>query len=316
MKSSILCVAAFLTVLSAGVPRVDGQTIAANNTGGNGGTTPGIQNIFIDRCEQFQIDKSQLFINDSKNCTQLWYLFLNAFAYKDPCNVTVDSYAPFMAAANHTSVINNQAMFWAFVYPLVYNYTASQGGRYMTILDLLSGYCLNGLVWCWSLANQTLNYQTCPNYTSCPNQTEAYRSFWKGNSQTYAHLANGTVFAMLNGSKSTGAYTNMSLFDIIEVPSLNSTNVKLMQIYLVHDLDRQISEYCNNGTMLTLENELTNKGIAFNCTSDIPGLKALQCQLNPNLARFCNSTSSSSSPSATTFTLISSLVVGLRLFFY
>jgi len=36
-----------------------------------------------------------------------------------------------------------QAMFWAFTSPFVYNFTASQPGQYMTILDLLPGLYQN-----------------------------------------------------------------------------------------------------------------------------------------------------------------------------
>lgn len=60
------------------------------------GTTPHIKEIFLGRCWDFVANKGK-YIQDSSevDCQELWETFHKSFAFKEPCTVTTDDYAPF-----------------------------------------------------------------------------------------------------------------------------------------------------------------------------------------------------------------------------
>lgn len=252
-------------------------TCAAIEVNSQSGTTIGIKDIFANRCNTFQ-QKHHL----GKNCARLWELFLNSFANKLPCAVTPESYSQFFLEANHTASIADKSLFWAFTGPFVYHFSDSQHGKYVTILDMLAGYTLNDLHWCWSMEKRDLDYVSCPSYKDCTGENEAVRSFWKANSQIFAKLSTGVVYAMLNGSVSTGgAFTDRSLFYTVEVPAMKYPNIKEMHVILVHDPLITFEEECFNGTLNHLKNELTRKNINYICEKDPPEVRSLQCSLHP-----------------------------------
>ena len=60
------------------------------------GTTHHLKEIFIGRCWDFVTNKGNFLQDPSKlDCQQLWKAFLKSFAFKGPCDVTVDDYIPF-----------------------------------------------------------------------------------------------------------------------------------------------------------------------------------------------------------------------------
>lgn len=76
----------------------------------NSGTTPHLKDVFIGRCWQYQFLESQNKIDVLKtnlNCTMLWLEFHNAFAFKDPCDVTVKSYETLFSMFDTSKKIPN-----------------------------------------------------------------------------------------------------------------------------------------------------------------------------------------------------------------
>lgn len=260
-------------ILSYSLILITFAVIAVNS---QSGTTVGIKDIFANRCDTFQ-EKHQL----SKNCTRLWELFLDSFSNKQPCAVTPDSYSAFFQEANHTASIDGKSLFWAFTSSLVYKFSDSQPGKYTTIVDLLPGFILNDLKWCWSVDKQDFNYVNCIPYKNCTGGNEAVKSFWTKNSAIFANLSTGGVFAMLNGSVIGGAYTKQSLFFTAEVPAMAYPRITKLHVIIVHDPEISFNEDCSNGTLLDLNETLTNKSIVYSCEDDPPEVRRLQCQLHP-----------------------------------
>ena len=60
------------------------------------GTTPHLKDIFLGRCWDFIANKGKYLQNPSEvDCQELWEAFHKSFAFKGPCEVTSDDYAPF-----------------------------------------------------------------------------------------------------------------------------------------------------------------------------------------------------------------------------
>jgi len=60
------------------------------------GTSPHLKDIFIGRCWDFIDNKGKYLQNPGKlDCQKLWKAFLKSFAFKDPCDVTLDDYTHF-----------------------------------------------------------------------------------------------------------------------------------------------------------------------------------------------------------------------------
>ena len=41
-----------------------------------------------------------------KNCTQIWEIFHEAFAFKDPCKLTFTDYEPYFTAVGESNIVN------------------------------------------------------------------------------------------------------------------------------------------------------------------------------------------------------------------
>lgn len=246
--------------------------------GSQSGTTPDFKNEFFRRCSAFKGDRQP-----GRNCSDLWSLFSKAFVNKTTCGIDGSDYSDFLNAAISTPTIADKALFWTKVYPFVYNFTgsSSQSGKYVTIVDLLPGYVMDNLKWCWSPDANDFKYTFCPSSRDCPGGKTSSNSFWNASSAHFASLASGVVFAMINGSVSSGAFTDNSQFFTVEVPAMEYPRIKEMRVILVHNPLISFRESCSNFTLKTLNETLTAKGISYTCEEDPSEIKQLQCQLYP-----------------------------------
>lgn len=69
------------------------STIALLFLGANSQTTPGIQEMFIGRCEYFK----EFGYHQPKPviCSEAWNAFYKAFGRKDPCSVSMEKYTSY-----------------------------------------------------------------------------------------------------------------------------------------------------------------------------------------------------------------------------
>lgn len=242
------------------------------------GTPANIDEIFLGRCHEYQqVMRPDLFVNGSKDCNDLLRLFNEAYRYKDPCNVTVESFEPFVLAAKHDIYTQDRTLYWSGdVTPLVFEYSA-EGRRLTTIRDTLAGYILKNLEkWCGQLEDPGINIVSCPGLTECLLQAQS--SCWKSLSRSFALQVEGSVRVMLNGSNGR-AYIANSYFGLYELPYLDSTRNPIVYVQLVHNIDEPdfIRETCQNGTLLNLKADVEQKNIVFNCTDDPLDVFYLQC---------------------------------------
>ena len=74
------------------------------------GTTQNLKEIFIGRCWHYQVLAKENKIDELKvkvNCTKLWDEFYASFAFKNPCNVSKDSYKKFFDMLDNPKKIRN-----------------------------------------------------------------------------------------------------------------------------------------------------------------------------------------------------------------
>ena len=105
------------------------------------GTTPGLKEVFIGRCWQYQSISEHNKLPELKvnlNCTKLWLAFYNSFAFKDPCDVGVDDYKPFFDLLHTPRKIKN-ALVWSGLHDLVTDFTFINND-YIVVSDTLTGY--------------------------------------------------------------------------------------------------------------------------------------------------------------------------------
>ncbi|XP_063730034.1 ADP-ribosyl cyclase/cyclic ADP-ribose hydrolase 1-like isoform X2 [Eleginops maclovinus] len=161
---------------------------------------------FIARCEEFK----------GYDCDKIWDAFEQAYVGRDPCNVPMEAYDPFIAAAPLKPTCNRM-MFWSKTKDIVHDFT-EKTDCYLTVEDSLLGSVLDGLTWCGKEGSSETFTTGCPGWTDCVNNT--VRSFWNRVSTAFADVACGAVTAMLNGSIVTPFHpartncTNASLKDL------------------------------------------------------------------------------------------------------
>ena len=143
--------------------------------------------------------------------------------------------------------------------------------------DSFSGYLLNELSFCSSNNSNDFSYDSCP--AACVTQNAP---FWNAASIDFAKKASGLARAVLNGTRSFGAVSNRSTFLLKEVPNLDSSKVKQLTVYLLHDPNQPKFETCSNPKTLTvLQNILASKNIAYACTDNPDDILLLLCFYNP-----------------------------------
>lgn len=234
-----------------------------------------LKDIFIGRCYDYkQIRYTDRLPQVSQSCESLYNSFFNGFSYRPPCALDVNSYKPFLDAAQQL-LPTDKAMFWSRVKDLVHEY-AADGSRYVTLEDTLIGYMVDGLVWCGQSIDPGINYTRCPSWDDCPS--EASEAFWAAASKTFAQSAQGRVTVMLDGSNANQpAYRTNSFFGKHELPNLNRQLVTQVDVLLTHPLDITPAENCSTGSLVSLKQDVTSRSFAFTCEDDPDAILHLLC---------------------------------------
>ncbi|XP_065670180.1 ADP-ribosyl cyclase/cyclic ADP-ribose hydrolase isoform X2 [Hydra vulgaris] len=230
------------------------------------GTTPGIKDIIIGRCTQFQQLNSQNrnpALYTDVDCTKVWNLFSNSFSFKDTCRsgeVTEKNYEPLFNLIGSKVPLTNQALFWSGTRHIVHEYTSVES-NYFTLEDTFPGYIANDLKWCGcENCLYGIDYNSCNK--SCSLST--LDSYWSYASRLFAQNAKGTAYVMVNGTTSSGftAYYNMSYFGKIELPTMGKMKqVSRLVVVVVNDLDTELKEKCGEGSLVNLVEDAIKAGI-------------------------------------------------------
>ncbi|CAF1263194.1 unnamed protein product [Adineta ricciae] len=247
------------------------------------GTTCGLKEIMIGRCYEYQYLKYQLFLTNQsnvKNCTQLYQAFESAVRYKPYCNMNMSTYEKYFQLALSDVHVINRAMFWSGTYGVTHAYSAD-GANYITLEDTLAAAMVNGLVWCGN-ENHTdgFDFFSCPN--NCKDNRWADLAFWGLASKTFAQLAAGEIYVVLNGSHANDrpAFRNNSYFSDFELPNFRRTGeyrVTKINILLLHSPDKQVTEKCGEKSLVELENLILAQGFQYACKDDPEELILIMC---------------------------------------
>ncbi|XP_029313127.1 ADP-ribosyl cyclase/cyclic ADP-ribose hydrolase 1-like [Cottoperca gobio] len=209
--------------------------------------TDTLQQTFIARCKEFE----------GYDCEKIWGAFEQAYVGRDPCNVSVEAYDPFIAVA-HFKPACNRMMFWSKAKDVVHDFTEKRD-CFVTLEDTLLGYLLDGLTWCGKEGSSETFTTDCPGWTDCQNNT--VRSFWTRVSAAFADAACGNVTAMLNGTIAI-PFHPASIFASIEVKRFDYPRVRSLDVILVTQ-ENPVSN-CTHASLKDLQREL-DKGITYSC---------------------------------------------------
>ena len=122
------------------------------------------------------------------------------------------------------------------------------------IIDQLTG----NICWCGDPEGGIQFSDPCP----CDNCIPVI-SFWTEFSIQFAQAAKGTVFWLARGENPAGTYRNSSFFAMHEIPNLSTSAVNDVVILVVHR--RGQGEACGEGTLMTLQNGLEDRGFDHTC---------------------------------------------------
>lgn len=220
---------------------------------------------FLARCNEFK----------GYDCQKIWEAFEQAYVGRDPCQVPMEAYDPFIAATPFTPACN-QMMFWSKTKDVVHDFTEKRH-CYLTLEDTVLGSVVDGLTWCGKEGSSETFTTDCPGWTDCENNP--VRSFWNRASAAFADAACGSVTTMLNGSIST-PFSPSSIFGSIEVTRFNSSRVKSLNVVLVTQ-QNSISN-CTNASLKELETVL-DKGIKYDC-KEVAEARIEECASSPQIA--------------------------------
>ncbi|TKS87551.1 ADP-ribosyl cyclase/cyclic ADP-ribose hydrolase 1 [Collichthys lucidus] len=191
--------------------------------------------VFLDSCKK---------LKGGYDCQKLWRAFEQAYVGRDPCQVPMEAYDPFIAEA-HFKPACNRMLFWSKTKDVVHDFT-NKRDCFVTLEDTLLGSVVDGLTWCGKEGSKA---------------------------------ACGDVTAMLNGSIET-PYSPHSIFASIEAPRLSSKHVKKLKVVLVTQPHSVTN--CETASLKDLQKQL-DRGIVYNC-QEVPEAKVQECASNPHIA--------------------------------
>ncbi|CAF2856862.1 unnamed protein product [Rotaria sp. Silwood2] len=256
------------------------------------GTTCGLKEIMIGRCQEYQYVKRGLFLTNQpyiKNCTQLYEAFESAVRYKSYCNMNMSTYERYFDLALDGVHVINRAMFWSGTYTIAHAYGAN-GRNYVTLEDTLAAAMVDGLIWCGK-ENDTegFDFFSCPYI--CKDNKWADFAFWGLASKTFAQLASGEIYVILNGSQANhrSAFRNNSYFASFELPNLRQNGtyrVTKVNVLVLHSPDGTVVEKCGEKSLFDLEELVRSQGFDYACEDDPEELILIMCS-NKWEAREC-----------------------------
>uniref|UniRef100_A0A1A7Z3D3 ADP-ribosyl cyclase/cyclic ADP-ribose hydrolase n=1 Tax=Iconisemion striatum TaxID=60296 RepID=A0A1A7Z3D3_9TELE len=211
----------------------------------SGSQSAGLKTDFLNRCQKFK----------EYNCQDVWNTFKQAFVNRDPCNVSENAYDPLIAAVPFKRLCN-RTIFWSKTKKAVHELTR-RTECLQTMEDTVLGSILDNLNWCGKKGSEETFTTGCPEWNECVNNS--VRSFWGRASAGFAEAACGDVSVMLNGSIST-PFNPSSVFASIEVPRINATKVKSLNVVLVTNSVTN----CSDGSLQNLKTKLDQR-IVYTC---------------------------------------------------
>ncbi|CAF4663363.1 unnamed protein product, partial [Rotaria sp. Silwood2] len=247
------------------------------------GTTCGLKEIMIGRCNEYQYLKRGLYLSNTtqiKNCSKLYELFESAARYKPYCNMNMSTYESYFQYALADVNAINRSLFWSGTYTLAHDYS-NRGFNYITLEDTLAAAMADGLSWCGKENDpQGFDYVSCPN--NCADNIWADDAFWGLASKKFAEKAAGEVYLVLNGSRANDqpSFRNDSFFTKYELPNLQKTGqyrVKKLIVLLMHSPDRKVVERCGEKSLITLQMRVQSYDIEYLCKDDPEELILIMC---------------------------------------
>jgi len=245
------------------------------------GTSPHLKDIFIGRCWDFIDNKGKYLQNPGKlDCQKLWKAFLKSFAFKDPCDVTLDDYTHFFNMYEEKP-LKDKVLFWSGTRELTHSYSRLYE-RFITLEDTLAGFLLNGLTWCGSKKEPGIDFKSCP--YECSKQ----KPFWGQAAARLAKRARGVVHIMLNGTRQHfvdkqifPSFMDDSYLAENQLPSLPVRDVTEFRILVGHSLHHKSLERCDSLTVLELQNRAKARGLKATCFDNPYFIRHLLCLDNP-----------------------------------
>ncbi|CAF1202608.1 unnamed protein product [Rotaria sp. Silwood1] len=247
------------------------------------GTTCGLKEIMIGRCNEYQYLKRGLYLTNTtevKDCLKLYKLFESAARNKSYCNMNMSTYEDYFNYALEGIHVINRAIFWGGTYALTHDYS-NRGLHYITLEDTLAAAMADGLSWCGK-ENDTegFDYVSCPR--NCQDNIWADDAFWGLASKTFAQKVTGEIYYILNGSRTDcqPSYRNNSYFAKYELPNLRTTGpnrVTKMNVLLLHSPDQKVIERCGEKSLIILEKIVRNYSIEYECKDDPEQLILMMC---------------------------------------
>ncbi|KAM9337349.1 ADP-ribosyl cyclase/cyclic ADP-ribose hydrolase 1-like [Symphorus nematophorus] len=217
---------------------------------------------FISRCEKFK----------GYDCQKVWDAFQQAYVGRDPCQVPMEAYDPFIAATPFKPACNRM-LFWSKTKDVVHEFTEKRD-CFVTLEDTVLGAVADDLTWCGKEGSNETFTTGCPGWKDCENNTVG--SFWNRVSAAFSDAACGDVTTMLNGSITT-PFNPLSVFGSIELKRFKATSVKSLTAVMVTQ-ENSVSN-CTNESLKDLQKEL-DEGIQYIC-KDVTEAELEKCSSDP-----------------------------------
>ncbi|XP_022088137.1 ADP-ribosyl cyclase/cyclic ADP-ribose hydrolase-like isoform X2 [Acanthaster planci] len=250
------------------------------------GTDRDLETMFKGRCAEYLTGRVNPHVNvtqlSTKNCTLLWELFYNAFVYRDPCNVTVESFSELIKQAT-VEIPVDRAVYWDDwdVYAVTRSY-ADEARRASTLEFMLVGFIMNGLVFCGQTEDPGINYEVCPGANECGFAVGAMDGFWGAASKYFGSNGRGNVKFIINSQPTGGAFQREnSYFAEFELANMNPSEITRMDIYLVTFISEEQGDTCESQSIQTLKAMIMQKDINYRCVDQPNDVLHILCADNP-----------------------------------
>lgn len=239
------------------------------------GATDHVSAIVLGRCLTYTRNMHPELRN--QDCKKILNTFTSAFVSKDPCNITKEDYQPLIDLVTQT-VPCNKTLLWSRSKELAHQYSGIQKEMF-TLEDTLLGYIADNLVWCGDPRTSEVKEEFCP-YRNENCSSTATSVFWTVVSQKFAESACGTVYVMLNGSRTT-AFSKASTFGSVEVFNLHPDRVHTLHAWVMHDIGGVERDSCLGSSIKELKSIVNQRNISFFCQDDYRPARFVQCVRHP-----------------------------------
>lgn len=195
-------------------------------------------------------------------CEDVWESFVEGFADRNPSDTASDYFNPYFTTLP-IEVGASESLFWSRVEELVPMVSMmNENATIYSSKNIPASAIIDQL-------NTTANFCWCgypDEPCTCENCIPVI-SFWEEFSTRFALASTGTIFWLSMSSAET--YRNSSFFAMNEIPNLNASTVDGVVPLVVHGSNP--GESCGEGSLVTLQNGLRDRGIEDFVCYDIYG---------------------------------------------